>query len=122
MRRMISTASVSGTTWGSPTAPSWDTSGMNLGTISGTVFYQRVLLTTSQSVPIPFTPLLPEQVVADTPHADVSFLSTLNDWAKLSPALNEMAASLGHATMYPFIQGLPPASTMNTRMKGAAAA
>jgi len=47
--------------------------------------------------------LLPEQVVADTPHADVSFLSTLNDWARLSPALNEMAASLGHATMYPFI-------------------
>lgn len=57
----------------------------------------------SKSVPIPFTPLLPEQVVADTPEADVSFLSTLNDWAKLSPALNEMAASLGHATMYPFI-------------------
>lgn len=57
----------------------------------------------SKSVPIPFTPLLPEQVVADAPDADVSFLSTLNEWAKLSPALNEMAASLGHATMYPFI-------------------
>lgn len=57
----------------------------------------------SKSVPIPFTPLLPEQVVADAPEADVSFLSTLNDWARLSPALNEMAASLGHTTMYPFV-------------------
>jgi len=54
-------------------------------------------------VPIPFTPLLPEQVAAGNPGADVSFLSTLNEWARLSPALNEMAASLGHATMYPFI-------------------
>jgi len=57
----------------------------------------------SKSVPIPFTPLRSEQVMADAPGEDASFLSTLNDWAKLSPALNEMAASLGYTTLYPFI-------------------
>ena len=57
----------------------------------------------STSVPIPFTPFLPEQVQPGTQGEDDSFLNTLNDWAKLSPALNEMAASLGHTTMYPFI-------------------
>jgi hypothetical protein len=57
----------------------------------------------STSVPIPFTPFLPEQMQADTQGEDDSFLNTLNDWARLSPALNEMAASLGHTAMYPFI-------------------
>lgn len=56
-----------------------------------------------RSVPIPFTPLKPEQVLADSPDKDASFLTTLNDWARLSPALNEMAASLGYTTLYPFI-------------------
>ncbi len=56
-----------------------------------------------KSVPIPFTPFKAQEVLADTPGADASFLITLNDWARLSPALNEMASSLGHTTMYPFI-------------------
>lgn len=57
----------------------------------------------SKSVPIPFTPFRPEEVLTDSPGTDASFLTTLNGWAKLSPALNEMASSLGHPTLYPFI-------------------
>ena len=57
----------------------------------------------SQSVPIPFTPFRPKDVLADTPDADASFLTTINNWARFSPALNEMASSLGHATLYPFV-------------------
>lgn len=56
-----------------------------------------------KSVPIPFTPFKQKEVLAGTPGMDTSFLSTLNEWARLSPALNEMAASLGHPTLYPFI-------------------
>ncbi|WP_395740880.1 putative zinc-binding metallopeptidase [Prosthecobacter sp.] len=63
----------------------------------------------SKSVPIPFTPFRPEEVLADAPKMDASFLTTLNDWAKLSPAMNELAASLGHATMYPFVFSLQTA-------------
>ena len=57
----------------------------------------------SKSVPTPFTPFKPDEVLAETPNADASFLGALNDWAKLSPALNEMASSLGHSTLYPFV-------------------
>ncbi|MGB8170262.1 MAG: putative zinc-binding metallopeptidase [Chthoniobacteraceae bacterium] len=56
----------------------------------------------SDSVPIPFTPFSSAEVL-DDPQADATFLTTLNGWAKLAPALNEIAASLGHATLYPFI-------------------
>ncbi|WP_395748937.1 putative zinc-binding metallopeptidase [Prosthecobacter sp.] len=63
----------------------------------------------SKSVPIPFTPFRSEEVLADSPNSDASFLSTLNDWAKLSPAMNELAASLGHATMFPFVFSLQTA-------------
>ncbi|MEI9897502.1 MAG: putative zinc-binding metallopeptidase [Chthoniobacter sp.] len=31
------------------------------------------------------------------------FLSLLRDWAKLSPAINEIVASLGHPAFYPFV-------------------
>jgi hypothetical protein len=57
----------------------------------------------SKSVPMPFTPFRSEEVLATAANTDTSFLSTLNDWAKLSPALNELASSLGHGTMYPFV-------------------
>ncbi len=57
----------------------------------------------SKSIPLPFTPFRPEDVLTDAKGGDAGFLNTLNDWAKLSPALNEMASSLGHPTLYPFI-------------------
>jgi hypothetical protein len=57
----------------------------------------------SKSVPTPFTPFRAEDVLAGTPNADTTFLSTLNDWVRLSPTLNEMASSLGHTTLYPFV-------------------
>jgi hypothetical protein len=57
----------------------------------------------SASVPLPFTPFVRQEVLADAPAADSSFLDTLNGWAKLSPALNELAASLGHPTLNPFV-------------------
>ena len=57
----------------------------------------------SESVPIPFTPLASEVVFADTEQPDAHFLKAVNDWAKITPALNEIAASLGHSNLYPFI-------------------
>lgn len=57
----------------------------------------------SDRVPIPFTPFHPRDVEEQTPECDAGFLETLNGWAKLSPALNELAASLGYATIYPFV-------------------
>ena len=31
------------------------------------------------------------------------FLELLHGWAKLAPAINEVVASLGHPTFYPFV-------------------
>ena len=39
----------------------------------------------------------------DETNSDAGFLKTLNGWAALSPALNEIAASLGHMNLYPFV-------------------
>jgi uncharacterized protein YjbJ (UPF0337 family) len=50
----------------------------------------------SESVPIPFTPLNPVG-------AENRFVETLNEWAKISPALNEIAVSLGQRNLYPFV-------------------
>jgi hypothetical protein len=59
-------------------------------------------------VPMPFTPFptdavtLPDQL--DWPEGEKEeFLTLLRDWAKLSPAINEIVASLGHPAFYPFV-------------------
>lgn len=57
----------------------------------------------SESVPLPFTPFKPPAVCAGGAGNDGDFLQMLNGWAKLAPALNELAASMGHATMNPFV-------------------
>ena len=57
----------------------------------------------SEAVPIPFTTLSPEMVFTDAGRTDSLFLNDVNDWAKMTPALNEIAASLGHGNLYPFI-------------------
>ena len=61
----------------------------------------------SERVPLPFTPFKPSEVCAGEAGSDSSFLNTLNSWAKLSPALNELAASMGHATLNPFVFSAP---------------
>lgn len=65
----------------------------------------------SHSVPLPFTKFPPE--VADQfLNLDVhkkearKFMDMLHGWAKLSPALNEMAASMGQGVLYPFVFSL----------------
>ena len=58
----------------------------------------------SDDVPIPFTPFLGSEALAES---DGGLLSRLNRWAKLSPALNEIAASLGYANFYPFVLSTP---------------
>jgi hypothetical protein len=61
----------------------------------------------SENVPLPFTPFSHAEVLEDM-KVGADFLATLNGWAKLAPALNELAASLGHATLFPFVFS-PPA-------------
>jgi hypothetical protein len=62
----------------------------------------------SEAVPIPFTPFpkesvtLPEQLTWPKGEKQ-EFLELLHSWAKLAPALNEVVASLGHPTFYPFV-------------------
>lgn len=62
----------------------------------------------SEKVPIPFTPF-PEGAVTLPPQLiwpegeEQEFLSLLHGWAKLAPAINEVVASLGHPTFYPFV-------------------
>jgi hypothetical protein len=62
----------------------------------------------SDAVPIPFTPFpteavtLPRQLAWPEGEKE-EFLTLLRDWAKLSPAINEIVASLGHPTFYPFV-------------------
>lgn len=62
----------------------------------------------SDAVPIPFTPFptetvtLPPQLVWPEGEQE-EFLTLLHSWAKLAPAINEVVASLGHPTFYPFV-------------------
>jgi hypothetical protein len=60
------------------------------------------------AVPIPFTPFPKEAVALPEPLTwpegeKEEFLTLLRDWAKLSPAINEIVASLGHPAFYPFV-------------------
>jgi hypothetical protein len=57
----------------------------------------------SENVPIPFTPLPAEMVFNDDGERYPEFLKNVNDWAKMTPALNEIAASLGQPNLYPFV-------------------
>jgi hypothetical protein len=62
----------------------------------------------SEAVPIPFTPF-PKEAVTLPPQLTwpagekEEFLELLHGWAKLAPAINEVVASLGHPTFYPFV-------------------
>ena len=62
----------------------------------------------SEAVPIPFTPFpkesvtLPSQLTWPAGEKE-EFLELLHSWAKLAPAINEVVASLGHPTFYPFV-------------------
>ena len=61
-----------------------------------------------EKVPIPFTPFpeesvtLPQQLNWPAGEKE-EFLKLLRGWAKLSPAINEIVASLGHPAFYPFV-------------------
>jgi len=61
-----------------------------------------------EKVPIPFTPFpadavtLPAQLEWPAGEKE-EFLKLLRGWAKLSPAINEIVASLGHPAFYPFV-------------------
>ena len=62
----------------------------------------------SRAVPLPFTPF--PATVSELPGElkwrkgeGRRFLSTLHDWAKLGPAINELGASLGHPALFPFV-------------------
>ncbi len=57
----------------------------------------------AEAVPMPFTPFTLDDLDARPAPATGKFLHTLNTWAKISPALNEIAASLGHPNLYPFV-------------------
>ncbi len=62
----------------------------------------------SDAVPIPFTPFPKESVTLPAPLTwpkgeKQEFLGLLHGWAKLAPAINEVVASLGHPTFYPFV-------------------
>jgi len=58
---------------------------------------------TSDRVPIPFTPFPKAEVTIPHAENDPAFVETVNRWAKIAPALNEIAASLGHPNLYPFV-------------------
>lgn len=62
----------------------------------------------SELVPISFTRFPSETVtlpsLLDWPAGEKEeFLNLLHSWAKLAPAMNEVVASLGHPTFYPFV-------------------
>jgi hypothetical protein len=62
----------------------------------------------SEAVPIPFTPFPKESVTLPAqftwPQGEKQeFLGLLHSWARLAPAINEVVASLGHPTFYPFV-------------------
>ena len=52
---------------------------------------------------IPFTPFTEQELFQPDGPSDAAFLRDLNDWLKLSPIVNEMAAGLGHPNLYPFV-------------------
>ncbi len=58
---------------------------------------------TSDRVPLPFTPFKLAPATEKSSKGEADFLRILNGWAKISPALNEIAASMGHATLNPFV-------------------
>ena len=57
----------------------------------------------AEAVPIPFTPFQAPDLGIEASKENASFLHTLNSWMKTSPALNEIAASLGYRNLYPFV-------------------
>lgn len=57
----------------------------------------------SDRVPLPFNPLESDAVFGNEMPADRGFLDDVNAWAKITPALNEIAATLGHPNLYPFV-------------------
>ncbi len=57
----------------------------------------------SQVVPIPFTPFNASDIGLSRWDADPQFLKLVNGWAKLAPALNEIALSLGQGNLFPFV-------------------
>ncbi|MCW5557587.1 MAG: putative zinc-binding metallopeptidase [Verrucomicrobiae bacterium] len=71
----------------------------------------------SKSVPIPFTRFSSD--VAELPQGlelskaeEKRFMEKLHSWAKLSPALNEVASSIGHEGIYPFVLSLKVAKKL----------
>ena len=55
-------------------------------------------------VPIAIKPFSPAEVLGkNVQPADARLFDALNAWSRLSPALNELAASLGHTALYPFV-------------------
>jgi len=52
---------------------------------------------------IPFTPFTEQEIFDTAGPTDFQFLKDFNDWLKLSPIINEMAAGLGHPNLYPFV-------------------
>ena len=57
----------------------------------------------SQDVPIPFTPFSAADIGLAKGETDPRFLKLVNSWAKLAPALNEIALSLGQGHLFPFV-------------------
>lgn len=57
----------------------------------------------SQDVPIPFTPFSAADIGLAKGETDPAFLKLVNSWAKLAPALNEIALSLGQGHLFPFV-------------------
>lgn len=57
----------------------------------------------NELVLMPFTPFAESEIHEPFMPADQGFLKEINDWVKLSPAINEMAAGLGHPNLYPFV-------------------
>lgn len=58
---------------------------------------------TREAVPIAFTPFTLGDLNATPSPTSESFLHVLNTWAKISPAINEIAVSLGYRNLYPFV-------------------
>lgn len=64
-----------------------------------------------QAVPLSATLFSDEAVTLPSsldldPRERARFLNLIHSWAKLSPALNELATSLGHGNLYPFVLNL----------------
>lgn len=57
----------------------------------------------SEDVPIPFTPFEATEIALANHGTDPRFLQLVNSWAKLAPALNEIALSLGQGNLFPFV-------------------